>query len=180
MSDLLLAVLERLPSRARRLVVAGSALLALAAVMAALTLTSPHGHRERQPVRQAPCPGRVVLTSPRRLAPPVPAIAIARARPVAERFLSDYLPFTYGRGGALAISGITSVLRQRLLHERSVLTPVERRRRPRVVSLQMTVTAPTFLVVTAVIDDGGVTTYRLRFTLDGAAGRWLVSGVQEG
>lgn len=180
MSELLLAVLERLPSRARRLVVAGGALLALAAVMAALTLISPHGHGERQPVRQAPASGPVVLTSPRRLAPPVPAIAIARARRVAERFLSGYLPFAYGRGGALAISDITSALRQQLLHKWSQLTPVERRRRPRVVSLQTTATTPTFLVATAVIDDGGVTTYRLHFTLDGAAGRWLVSGVQEG
>jgi hypothetical protein len=180
MSDLLLAVLERLPSRARRLVVAGGALLALAAVLAALTLTSPRGHRQRPPVRQAPVSGPVQLTSPRRLPPPVPAIAIARARRVAERFLTGYLPFAYGRGGALAISDITSGLRQQLLHKRSRLTPVERRRRPRVVSLQTTGTTPTFVVATAVIDDGGMTTYHLRFTLDGGAGRWLVGGVQEG
>lgn len=180
MSELLLAVLERLPSRARRLVVTGGALLALAAVMAGLTLISPQGHRERQPVRQAPVSGPVVLTSPRRLAPPVPAIAIGRARRVAERFLSGYLPFAYGRGGADAISGIASTLRQQLLHKRAELTPVERRRRPRVVSLQTTATTPTFVVATAVIDDGGVTTYRLRFELEGGGSRWLVSGLQEG
>ena len=180
MSDLLLAVLERLPSRVRRLVVAGGALLALAAVMAALTLTAPHGDRQRQPVRQRPGSVRVQRTSPHRLAPPVSTTAIVRARRVAERFLAGYLPFAYGRGGALAISGITSALRRQLLHKRAELTPVERRRRPRVVSLQTTATTPTFVVATAVIDDGGVTTYRLRFTLEGGAGRWLVSGVQEG
>ena len=62
----------------------------------------------------------------------------------------------------------------------NTVTPVERRRRPRVVSLQTTATTPTFVVATAVIDDGGATTYRLRFTLEGGAGRWVVSGLQEG
>ena len=99
---------------------------------------------------------------------------------MAQRFLAGYLPFAYGRGGARAISGISSALRRQLLHKRAELTPVERRRRPRIVSLQTTATTPTFVVATAVIDDGGVTTYRLRFTLEGRAGRWLVSGVQEG
>jgi hypothetical protein len=180
MSELLLAVLERLPSRVRRLVVAGGALLALAAVMAALTLTSPPSHRRRQPVRQPSVSEPVQRTAPRTLAPPVSAGAIVRARRVAERFLIGYLPFAYGRRGASEIGGITSELRQQLLHRRAELTPVERRRRPRVVSLKTTATTPTFVVATAVIDDGGVTTYRLRFTLESAAGRWLVSGVQEG
>ena len=179
MSDVLLSVLERLPSRVRRGVVAAGALLALAAVMAALTLTAPHGDRQRQPVRQRTESVPVQRTSPPRLAPPVPATAIRRARRVAQRFLAGYLPFAYGRGELAAINGITPALRSRL-HKRAQLTPVERRRRPRVVSLQTTATTPTFVVATAVIDDGGVTTYRLRFTLEGRAGRWLVSGVQEG
>ena len=180
MSDLLLSVLERLPSRVRRGVVAAGALLALAAVMAALTLTAPHGDGHRQPVRERTESVPVQRPSPRRLARPVPATAIRRARRVAQRFLAGYLPFAYGRGGALAINGLTSALRRQLLHKQAELTPVERRRRPRVVSLQTTATTPTFVVATAVIDDGGVTTYRLRFTLEGRAGRWLVSGVQEG
>jgi hypothetical protein len=179
-SELLLAVLGRLPSRVRRLVVVGVALLALAAVMAALTMTSPHNHRRQQPVRQAQVSEPVQRTAPHTLAPPVSTEAIVRARRVAERFLTGYLPFAYGRRGASAISGITSELRRQLLHRPAELTPVERRRRPRVVSLQTTATTPTFVVATAVIDDGGVTPYRLRFTLESAAGRWLVSGVQEG
>ena len=52
MSDLLLTALERLPPRVRRLVVAVGALLALAAVMSALTLTAPAGDRPRPPARQ--------------------------------------------------------------------------------------------------------------------------------
>jgi hypothetical protein len=101
-------------------------------------------------------------------------------RRVAARFLAGYLPFAYGRGEAVAISGLTSALRRRMLHERAGLTPVERRRRPRVVLLETTATTPTFVVATVVIDDGGVTIYRLRFELEGGGDRWLVSGLQEG
>ena len=102
------------------------------------------------------------------------------ARRVAVRFLAGYLPFAYGRGSALAIRGVTRALRRELLGQRAQLTPVEHRRRPRVVSLQTIGTTPTFVVATAVIDDGGVTTYRLRFTLQLQAGRWAVSSVEEG
>ena len=180
MSELLLAVLERLPSRVRRFVVAGGALLALAAVMAALTLSVSRGDRQRQPVRKRPGSVRVQRTPPHRIAPPVSTTAILQARRVAEHFLAGYLSFAYGRRGAVAIGGITSALRRQLLRTPAEVTPVERRRRPRVVSLQTTATTPTFVVATAVIDDGGVTTYRLRFTLEGGSRRWQVSGLQEG
>ena len=99
MSDLLFSVLERLPVRVRRFVIAAGALLALAAVMAALTLTAPDGDRQRQPVRQRQGSVRVQRPSPPRLAPPVSTTAILQARRVAERFLAGYLPFAYGRGG---------------------------------------------------------------------------------
>lgn len=180
MSDLLLAVLGRLRSSARRLGVAGGALLALAAVMVALTLTSPQGGRQRRPVRRAPVAEPVQRSSPHRLAPPVSATAVVRARRVAERFLAGYLRFAYGRGSALAITGITPALRRQLRQNPAEVTPVARRRHPRVVSLQTIATTPTFVVATAVIDDGGVATYRLRFTLEAGARRWLVGGVQEG
>ena len=104
MSDLLLSVLERLPSRVRRGVVAAGALLVLAAVMTALTLTAPHGNGQRQPVRQRQGSVRVQRSSRPRLAPPVPSTAIRRARRVAQRFLAGYLPFAYGRGGLRARS----------------------------------------------------------------------------
>jgi len=71
------------------------------------------------------------------------------------------------------------MLRRELLGQRAQRTPVDRRR-PRVVSLQTIGTTPTFVVETTVIDDGGVATYRLRFTLERAGGRWKVSGVEEG
>jgi hypothetical protein len=179
MSDLLLAALERLPQRGRPFVVAIGALLALGAVLAALTLTASHGGQERRPASQRPA-ATVPRTSPRRLAPPVSTAAMLQARRVAERFLGGYLPFAYARGSAVAIRGITQTLRRQLLSQRAQLTPVERRRRPRVVSVQAVGTTPAFVVATAVIDDGGAAAYRLRFTLQGGAGRWAVSSVEEG
>jgi hypothetical protein len=179
MTELLLAALDRLPPRVRRSLVAAGALLALGAVMAALTLSAARSDHER---RRTPPP--VGASSPQslpsRLPPPVPTAAIGDARRVAERFLAGYLPFAYGRGSALAVRGVTPALRRQLLRDRARLTPVERRRRPRVLALQTVGTTPAFVVATAVIDDGGVTTYRLRFTLQREASRWAVSTVGDG
>ena len=180
MIDLLLAALERLPARVRRLVVAVGALLVLGAAIAAVTVSGPREGPRRPPavVRRpvADVPGRSLP----RILPPVPAGQLAVARRVGERFLAGYLPLAYGRGSALAIRGVTPTLRSQLLPDRAQLTPVERRRHPRVVSLQAVGTTPAFVVATAVIDDGGVTAYRLRFTLLGGGGRWAVSSVEAG
>ena len=105
---------------------------------------------------------------------------MGEARRVSARFLAGYLAFAYGRGSALAIRDTTHALRRQLLRQRAQLTPVERRRRPRVVSVQTVGTTPVFVVATAVIDDGGFARYRLRFTLSRSAGRWAVSSVEEG
>ena len=180
MSELLLTALERLPPRVRRLVIAVGALLALGAVMAALTLTNPHGGHKRRAPAQHPAAAGSPRPSPPRIPPPVSTAAMLQAHQVADRFLAGYLPFAYGRGGALAIRGITPALRRQLLRQRAQLTPVERRRRPRVVSLQTIGTTPAFVVATAVIDDGGLTTYHLRFALQLQAGGWAVSSVAEG
>jgi hypothetical protein len=179
MSDLLLAALERLPPSVRRFVVAIGALLALGAVMAALTLTASHGGQGRRPAPQRPA-ATVPRTSPRRLSPPVSTAAMLQVRRVSERFLAGYLAFAYGRGSALAVRGITHALRRQLLSQRAQLTPVECRRRPRVVAVQTIGTTPTLVVATALIDDGGLATYRLRFMLSRSAGRWAVSSVEEG
>jgi hypothetical protein len=90
-----------------------------------------------------------------------------------------YVPFAYGRGCALA-GPVTPALRRQLTGERARITPVERRRRPRVVSLQVVGTTPGFVVATAIVKDEGVTASRLRFTLAMKAGRWAVFSVVEG
>ncbi len=180
MTELLLRALERLPPRARRVVVGIGALLALGGVMAALTLTAPRSDQVRRRTPPPPAAASSPQSLPRRLPPPVPTAAMQDARRVAERFLAGYLPFAYGRGSALAVGDVTSALRRQLLRERARLTPVERRRHPRVVSLQTVGTTPAFVVATAVIDDGGVVTYRARVTLQREASRWAVSSVEDG
>jgi hypothetical protein len=180
MSEMLLAALDRLPARVRRFVVAAGALLALGAVMAALTLTAPRSDHKRRRTPPPPAAASSPRSLPRRLPPPVPPAAMRDARRAAQRFLADYLPLAYGRGSAFAVGDVTPSLRRQLLRERAQLTPVERGRRPRVVSLQTVGTTPAFVVATAVIDDGGVTAYRLRFTLQHGGGRWAVSSIAEG
>ena len=154
MTETLLAALDRLPPRVRRFVVAAGALLALGAVMAALTLSAPRSGRERR--RAPPASGcREFAAEPAAPTPAArPAAAMRDARRVAERFLAGYLPFAYGRRSAFAVGDVTPALRRQLRRERAQLTPVERRRRPRVVSLQTVGTTPAFVVATAVIDDG--------------------------
>jgi len=180
MSALLSAALESLSPRARRRMVVIGGLLALGGVMAALTLTVPHRGHRRPAVPPRPVAPGSPQPPPPRVPPPVSRAAMLQARRVADRFLAGYLPFAYGRGSALAIRGITPVLRRELLGQRAQLTPVERRRRPRVLSLQTIGTTPAFVVATATIDDGGVSTYRLRFTLQRDAGRWAVSSFEDG
>jgi len=182
---LLISLLERLPPGVRRLTVVVGALLAVGAVMSAQTMTTPGGGHEPGGghVRQGATRRRAsagVRHGPRRLPPPVSVAQLLSARAVAERFLASYLRFAYGRGSAPAVSGVTPVLSRQLAGQRAQPTPVERRRRPRVVSLQTLGTTPTFVVATAVIEDGGVTVYQLRFTPQHGPGGWAVSGVEEG
>ena len=84
MTELLLAGLERLAPRVRRVLVAVGALLALGAVMAALTLTNPHAsHKRRAPAQRPPTAGSP-QPSPRRLPHPVSTAATLQARQVLE------------------------------------------------------------------------------------------------
>ena len=78
------------------------------------------------------------------------------------------------------MKGVTPGLRSQLITQRAQATPAERARHPRVVSLATVGTTPRFVVATATIEDGGIAAYRLRFTLQEQAGRWLVSSVQDG
>ncbi len=99
---------------------------------------------------------------------------------LAWRFLVSYLQFAYGRGSAGSVKGVTPGLRSQLITQRAQATPAERARQPRTVSLATIGTTPGFVVATATIEDGGIAAYRLRFTLQEQAGRWLVSSVQDG
>ncbi len=174
------SLLERLPPPVRRVAVVVLALLVLGAV--AVILTPPSGvapSSERAPTRPAPTTGPA-RARPERLPSPVRAGQLVHARRVAERFLASYLPFAYGRTPAASVSAVTPGLRGELIRERALVTPVERRRHPRVTSLQVVGKAVGVVVGTAMIEDGGITTYALRFTLGPRAGRWAVSSIDEG
>jgi hypothetical protein len=71
-------------------------------------------------------------------------------------------------------------LRNQLVRERAQMTPAERQRHPRVVSLRVVGIMPDFVAAAAAVADGGIATYPLRFTLQRSAGRWSVSSVLEG
>jgi hypothetical protein len=182
MTAWLISAVERLPSRVRRVVVAVAALLLIGAALTALTIApSPVGGvRPGPPAARAPARQTILRPSPQRLAPPVRAAQLRRARDAAERFLGTYLPFAYGRARALALSSVTPAFGRQLVRDLAQVSPVGRPRRPRVVSVRVVGLTPGFALAAAIVDDGGIAAYPLRFTLQKGAGGWAVSGVQEG
>lgn len=182
MAAWLTAAIERLPQRARRVVAAATALLLVAGAITALTLQAGRGReagRSAVTVR-APAHRPAAQPAPRRLRAPVSGSNLGLASRSARRFLLSYLKFAYGRARATAVEAVTASLRSQLVRDRAEVTPAERARRPRVVSLRVPGTNPGFVLATASIADGGIAVYRLRFALREAGGRWLVSDVQEG
>lgn len=158
----------------RRLTLAALALVVLLVVALAL---APSSHPAHRPVAS---PARPTRTRRTPTAPGWRSISpggLVSARRVAARFLAGYLPFLYGRGSASSIEAVTPGLRLQLGRERVLVTPVERQRHPRVVSLTAIGQAPAAVVATGLIADGGVTTYAVRIMLGGGRGGWLVSAV---
>jgi hypothetical protein len=117
---------------------------------------------------------------PPRVRSPVFRVDLRLADRLARRFLVSYLQFAYGRRSAGSVKGVTAGLRSQLVTQRAQATPAERGRQPRIVSLATVGTMPGFVVATATIKDGGIAAYRLRFTLQEQADRWLVSSLQAG
>jgi hypothetical protein len=138
MTAWLISALERLPPWARRVVVVVVALLLIGAAITALTIApSPGTGVRRAPVPRRPARQTTPHPSRQRVAPPVPAAQLRRAHDAAERFLRTFLPFAYGRARAPAVTSVTPALRRQLVRERTHVTPAERQRRPRVVSLRL-------------------------------------------
>ncbi len=111
---------------------------------------------------------------------PVSATQLARARRVARTFLAGYLPFAYGRVSAASVQAATPALRSQLQGERVRVTPVEGRRRPRVITLTALWQASGVVTATALVDDGGVANYAVRLTLRRTSRGGLVSRVDGG
>ena len=182
MAAWLIAAIQRLPQRARGVVIAATAVLLLAGAIASLTLEACHGGRTRRPTPTVRAPSRrpSAPVVPRGISPPVSTAGLRSAGDTASRFLISYLKFAYGRVRATSVEAVTPSLRSQLMRDRARVTPAERARYPRVVSLRVVGTWPGFVVATATVEDGGIAAYGLRFTLQERAGRWLASGVQEG
>lgn len=177
-------MIGRLPSMlgrsrlTRRLTVVALCLVALSVVAAAFT-PAPHRAHRKGP-RPVTSTGAVHSPSAPRHAAPVSAGELARARQAATRFLAGYLPFLYGRGSARSVDAVAPDLRPQLTRTRAQVTPVERRRSARIVALTAVGQAPGIVLATALVDDGGVTSYPLRLTVQRVAGAWVVSGVDRG
>jgi hypothetical protein len=77
----------------------------------------------------------------------------------------SYLPVAYGRTPAKSIEAATPALLARLTRGSARVTPVERERRPRLVSLTAMAQGPEVVLVTALVNDGGITTYALRISV---------------
>jgi hypothetical protein len=164
--------LRRLSLRGRAIALA---VLLLMAVILALVPTRQVGERSRRPSARA----TTGTLGARRGPSPVPAAQVALARGIARRFLAGYLRFAYGRASAASVRAVTPTLRQQLTRDRAEFTPVEERRRPRVVSLAALGEASGVVVAEALIADGGIASYVVRLTLRPQRVGWLVSGVDE-
>ena len=155
--------------------------LALLVVLVAASILAPsprpsHGSRPATlgSTRSLPVPSAPAGSLP------LSRSELAQARRAAAQFLTGYVPFLYGRGSAVSIEGATPGLRLELSRIRSLVTPVERRRRPRVVSLTAAGHLRGGMSATALVADGGVTDYALRITLQAGRHGWLVSAVDDG
>jgi hypothetical protein len=157
------------------------AALLIGAAITALTLGPPPGGGARSETPTSRGPSRQTSTrSPPRDLPPVSASELLQARGAAERFLVTYLTFAYGRASAMVVKEVAPELHRQLAREGAHVTPAERQRHPRVVSLRLVGIMPGFVAATAAVADGGIAMYSLRFTLQRSAGRWSVSSVLEG
>lgn len=159
----------------------GIALMVILPGAVVLALAPKHGVGER-PHRSSPR-ATATGTTTRGARPrpsPVPASQVARARRVAGAFLAGYLPFAYGRGSASSVPSVTPALRLQLMRGRVQVTPVERRRRPRVVSLTAFGQAPGVVVATALIDDRAIANYAVQLTVRRTSRGWVVSRVDGG
>lgn len=177
MTARLLAALGRRSRTTRQLTLAALALVVLLVVAAALAPVRHPAHGQVAP-SAAPTRTRRTRTAPG--SHPISRGGLVAARRVAARFVAGYLPFLYGRRSARSIEAVTPAVRWQLSRMRGLVTPVERRRHPRVVSFTGVAQSPGAMLATALVADGGGTTYVLRIMLRAGRDGWVVSRVDAG
>ena len=181
MAAWLIAAIERLPPRVRRIMVAATLLLLVGGAVASLA-------PEADPGRDAPVGWDRAwsLASTLRAAgasscgPAGVRARSAHRRPGCARVPRLVSEVRVRQGERDFGEGATSGLRGQLVRDRARVTPAVRGRRPRVVALEVLGTAPGVVLATALVDDGGITTYPLRVTLRAGRAGWLVSGENGG
>ena len=114
---------------------------------------------------------------------PNPALELSRrgqraVKRTARTFLAGYLAYSYGQGPAGRIRAATDRLRAQLAAERPRVPARERRRRPRVVLLQLDGAGRTWAGVTALVDDRA-RRYSVGLTLARVGRGWQVTRAGE-
>lgn len=153
----------------------GLGVVALVALLLVALSGGDNGTGERD--ASAPPPPAPVVHGRPTGSPPVPSAQMAQARLVANRFLARYVPFLYGRGRADRIPHVSATVRRGLTRARARETPASRTRRPRIAGLTLTPQARGTLIARAAIDDGGVASYPVTFTLVLRGGSWIVNAL---
>jgi hypothetical protein len=152
--------------RAAMVVVA--VLLGTVALLLTLTQPASQARRATQPSDRT-APGAPAASDPPALTP--------EARATAERFLADYLGYTYGHTPASRIKDASRSLTRSLESQQPRVPPAARARRPRVISLRATVAPAGEVEVSATVNDGGLIDYTLGLILTHQGGRLLVTGL---
>ena len=167
----------------RRVLVGLVALALVATVIAAPWLLATHLPGKRPPPqgRRATVGQPAIERRPARPgSAPGGAGQFAGARAAASRFVEAFILSAYGGSVRWSAEPVTPPLRAWLASSRGQLAAVQRHRDPRVVSIELEATAPTFVVATARVRDGGMSAYMIRFAVSRIAGRWAVASVREG
>ncbi|MGD9734226.1 MAG: hypothetical protein AB7V58_01265 [Solirubrobacterales bacterium] len=122
-----------------------------------------------------PSPATTATPDLARIASP-PAGRRSASEAAAVRFLEDYLPFLYGRGGAGSIRAAVPRLAERLVRSRVRVPPAARSRRPRLEAIGARDLAGSRALVRARVGDG-VVSYTIALALARFEDRWLVVSV---
>jgi hypothetical protein len=167
----------RLPPT-RRLGAAAVTLVVIAVVSAFAQVSAGVHARPRASVAITARP-RAESRAPRG-ASPVSVAGLARARAVARSFVESYLSVVYGRAPASSLTGATPALQAELRRRWAWVTPAERERHARVVSVEAVGQEPGFVLATVWVSDDEIATYALRITVQEGSRGWLVSDVVDG
>lgn len=178
------------PERRRLATLAALGLVALATLLITQQRTQPEGRPAASPAPpplESQPPARVAQSAERprereqdpereERYEPTPA-DVAGAKRAARRFLTGYLPYTYGRGDAQRIRNVDPALREQLARQppRVPLT-VARKARPRVTTVQAETTARERTSVLALVADGK-RRYTITLGLERGEGQWRVIDV---